>query len=40
MCEIEKQQLIKEANRVLDRIEATINYIVSDIKTKNLKKAA
>lgn len=40
MNEIEKKRLIKEANKLLDRIESTIHSIVSDIKSKSHSKAA
>jgi hypothetical protein len=34
MCELERMRLLKEANRVLDRIESTIHFIVDSIKAK------
>ena len=33
----EKNLLIQEAHRLLDKIEATLNYIINDIKAKKLK---
>jgi len=37
MKELEKAQLLKEANRLIDKIDATIRYIVESIKSKNAK---
>lgn len=34
MTQIEKARLIKEAHLLLDQIEQTIKFIVSDIKAK------
>ncbi len=40
MNELEKTRLIKEANRLLDKIEANIHNIVESIKAKKIKKSA
>ncbi len=37
---IEKYRLIKEANKLLDRIEVNVRFIVQHAKDKNEKKAA
>jgi len=37
---LKKKRLIKEANELLDNIEATLHFIVDSIKEKKSKKAA